>query len=225
MSNLKDGQLHKKRREYTFFGGGINWPAEIGGAFYINLNHRKDRRQEFENRMTSIGGPPVERFPGIKRKPGILGCGLTHLAILKEAKLRGYKSVLIFEDDFCPVVSPKEFWSSLQKFFDLKIQYDVLMLSHNIQRSEPYNNLLVRVLEAQTASAYIVNQSAYDTLIQTLEIGMTLLEQTGMHWIYANDQIWKKVQPQLQWFAFEPRLGKQCKSYSDNGEVVSNYKV
>jgi hypothetical protein len=52
---------------------------------------------------------------------------------------------------------------------------------------------------------------------------MPLLENTGMHWIYANDQIWKEYQKKDQWLYFIKRIGKQIDGYSDNSERMTNY--
>ena len=43
-----------------------------------------------------------------------------------------------------------------------------------------------------------------------------LLEQTNHHWLYANDHVWKRLQPPHHWFYFKKRIGKQRESYSDN---------
>ena len=52
---------------------------------------------------------------------------------------------------------------------------------------------------------------------------MPLLESTKMHWIYANDQIWKKKQITDKWYCFKTRLGKQRSGFSDNANSFMNY--
>lgn len=190
-------------------------PSIVGGAFYINLDHRTDRRAEFEGEMTRIG-LSCERFGATKRWPGIVGCGYSHLAVLKEARARQYESVLIFEDDFQFLVEPDAFWTLMESLKG--VPYDVIMLGYNIQHSEPHSNLLLRVMEAQTASAYLVHSRMYERLINLYEYAMPQLEQTGHHWIYANDQIWKSLQQTSEWFATKVRVGIQRPSYSDTGE-------
>jgi hypothetical protein len=190
-------------------------PLGVGGAFYINLDHRTDRRAEFEAEAAAMG-LACERFPGIRRRPGIVGCGYSHLAVLKEARDRGYESVLIFEDDFQFLVGKDEFWNIMDSLKG--VNYDVIMLGYNLQSSEPHSEHLLRVLEAATASAYFVHSRVYDKLITLYEYAMPELEHTGNHWIYANDQIWKNLQPTLLWFATAVRIGLQRPSYSDTGE-------
>lgn len=40
-----------------------------------------------------------------------------------------------------------------------------------------------------------------------------------MHWIYANDQIWKQFQETDHWFYFIKRIG-----YSDHAKSFVNYE-
>jgi len=82
---------------------------------------------------------------------------------------------------------------------------------------------ITRIKEAQTASGYIVNSSYYDTMIALYEDAMPKLLSTRHHWEYANDQIWKKLQIQDNWFCFKTRIGKQMDGYSDNANAFMSY--
>jgi len=187
----------------------------FGGVYVVNLDRRTDRLKEFIEQMDSVG-LPFQRFSAIETKPGVVGCGMSHLSILKDARRLGLKNVLIFEDDF-NFKNPEIFWSRISEFFAKNIEFDVLMLAYAIQKSEPYSEGLLKVLEAQTASAYVVNESFYDKLIAVNEEAVSLLSSTGQHWKYAVDQAWKKLQPNACWFAVEPRLGYQRASATDTG--------
>jgi GR25 family glycosyltransferase involved in LPS biosynthesis len=197
---------------------------QIGGIFYINLAKRTDRRCQIEDELARMG-LTAERFEGILKSPGIVGCGYSHLAVLKEARDRGLKNVLIFEDDFELLVDKETFFGELERFFQRGIPYDVVMLSYNIEKSVAIDDLIMKVDAATTASGYIVNSAFYDTLIELYETNLPLLESTGHHWLYANDQIWKQLQPSAQWFAFTKRLGRQRGSYSDNSCQFMDYGV
>jgi len=193
----------------------------ISHVFYINLNKRTDRRDQIEHELLDIEdaiGSKYERFEAIETPNfGILGCGKSHLQVLKLAKERGYNNVLILEDDFMFIVSKEEFKNELDSFFSLNIDYDVCMISYFLQKSEAcsYPNIS-KVIEAETASGYIVNSSYYDTLINLYELSMVGLEKTKMHWIYANDQIWKALQKKDNWYCLNNRIGVQRTGFSDN---------
>jgi glycosyl transferase family 25 len=189
--------------------------------YVINLDHRKDRLEEITKELDNL---KFKRFPAIKTSPGMIGCGLSHLAVLKEARELGLKEVLIFEDDFTFSESKEHCWKTVEEFLKNET-YDVVMLAYALNSSKPYKPGLLKVLDAQTASAYIVNNRFYDTLINLFEEAMPLLQSTRKHWLYANDQVWKKLQPGANWFAFEPRMGYQRKSFSDNTQSVTDYHV
>lgn len=97
-------------------------------AYYINLDYRIDRKESFEFESKKIG-LIANRYPGIlysendfpekikeyyenaldkntfqweeskKKKCAELGCAYSHVGIIKEAKAKNLKNVLIFEDD------------------------------------------------------------------------------------------------------------------------------
>lgn len=196
----------------------------LGGVFFINLAKRADRRVLIEGELEKMD-IEAERFEGIERSPGIVGCGYSHLSVLKEARDRGYKNVLIFEDDFEFIVDKETFWNEIRSFFRSGVEYDVIMLSYNIEKAESFNDQLHKIIAMTTASGYIVNSNFLDTLIELYETNLPLLEQTGKHWLYANDQVWKQLQPQSRWFAFKKRLGRQRGSYSDNSLQWMDYGV
>ena len=199
-------------------------PLGVGGAFYINLDHRTDRRAEIEAELDRIG-IPCERFPAIKHNSGIVGCGYSHLAVLKEARARGYESVLLFEDDFQFLVDKETFWSimaGIEK--DLSGSYDVVMLGYNMHHAGPHSENLMKVFDAQTTSAYIIHSRMYDILINLWEMATERLLHTGEHWVWALDQVWKRLQPSKEWYATKVRIGLQRPSFSDIGQkFVDNH--
>jgi len=186
--------------------------VDLGGVFYINLDHRTDRRAEIEKELADMD-LKFERFPAIRTQYGLVGCGLSHLAVLKEAKARGYPNVLIFEDDFQFLVTKEQFHTSLQKA--LTKEYDVIMLGYNTDETPEVVDGRMRLTNVQSASGYIVHSRMYDTLLAVQEEAVKRLDETKMHWLYANDKSWKVLQPTTLWYALQPRTGKQRPSISD----------
>ncbi len=199
-------------------------PDFIDKIIYINLNKRTDRKEQIEKELNDFG-LDYERFEAIEVPNfGTLGCGLSHLAVLKIAKEKNYENILILEDDFIFLVSKEEFYNQITDFFKLNLDYDTCFLSYNLINYEELNNGIVnKIIECQTASGYIVNRKYYDKLIELYEYAMPLLEQTKQHWIYANDQIWKQLQQKDNWYYFIKRIGKQADGYSDNAMYYVNY--
>ena len=200
----------------------------IDRIFYINLERRTDRRAEFEQQMREYGfsSNEYERLDAhYTPNLGIVGCGYSHLSVLKLAKARGYKNVLIFEDDFEFLVSPAEFRKRLAHFFEtVGNNYDVCMMAYNLHESSPGpSDGIGKVGYAQTASAYIVNGAYFDTLISLYEWAIPELAITGKHWIYANDVIWRDLQVRDRWYFLDPRIGKQRAGFSDNAASFQDH--
>lgn len=197
----------------------------IPKIFYINLDKRTDRREQIENELHKYNlYDKSERFPAIHTPDqGILGCTMSHLAVLRLAKERNYKQILILEDDFYFIVPPDEFERILQDFFDSTPDFNVCMIAYKLCQSEPTQQPFIqKVIEAQSASGYIVHQSFYDPLIKIFEEAIPLLRDTQQHWNYANDQIWKRLQPHSNWFAIT-RCGRQRDGFSDNSNKFESY--
>jgi hypothetical protein len=198
--------------------------SNIDKIFYINLDKRMDRRRDIEYELQRYGlCNLVERFPAISTPGrGIVGCTFSHLAVYKLAKERGYKNVVIFEDDFVFLSTKTVFYENMRKLFEGGVDFDVCMLAyHNTCDAVPTEyDFLLRTVEAQTAAGYIVNASIYDRLINLFEWAAHLLDETDQHWIYANDQVWKRLQQDcdVNWYCFKERIGKQQDGYSDNSE-------
>jgi GR25 family glycosyltransferase involved in LPS biosynthesis len=198
----------------------------INKIFYINLDKREDRKEEIETELRTYDLiDNAERIQAIETPgQGILGCTMSHLNSIKLAKERCYNNILILEDDFQFVISKEEFENQLQTFFENQIHYNVCMISYNIQRSEPTQYpFLKKVIEAQTASGYIVHHSFYDKMIELYEWAIPLLRDTKQHWHYANDQCWKRLQPEANWYCLSSRCGRQRPGYSDNSEQFQDH--
>jgi len=201
--------------------------ASVDRVFYINLERRPERRTAVEDELRKVGLlENAERFQAVDTSTfGILGCGLSHLAVLKTAKARGYRNVLIVEDDLVFLVEKEELEQSLRELFDSKLEFGVCMLAYNLVESEPVagHDFLQRVKKAHTAAAYLVAASLFDPLIELYEGAMPLLESTRQHWIYANDQIWTSLQREGNWYCFSKRIARQAPGWSDNAQAVIDH--
>ena len=194
--------------------------------YYINLERSPERKIQIESELNRFG-LEYERIDAVDNPAdGLVGCGKSHLIALKKAKENGYKNCLIFEDDFVFTVDKQTFDTNMTTFFNSNIEYDVCMLSYNLIKSKPVVEFpfLCKVLDAQTTSGYLVNSHYYDALIEIWEYGLIRLENTGQHWNYALDQIWKVLQPKNNWFAFSTRMGLQQPGYSYINNKMVDYR-
>lgn len=195
-------------------------------VFYINLKRREDRKKEMEEQLKKYG-IPAERFEAIDRPEptkGIVGCTQSHMEVLKLAKKRNYQTVLILEDDFEFTLEPSELMSALYQLKENNIRFDVCMLGYKLEQGEDTEyGFLKRAYVTQSASAYLVRREFYQKIIDLYEWAIPLLESTGEHWNYANDQVWNRLKPEALWYCIYPRVGKQRDGYSDNSETYTIY--
>ena len=189
-------------------------------SFYINLDSREDRREQFEEECKKMN-INVERFSAIKTFPGGIGCTESHLNVLKKARDLNLESVIIFEDDFQFLISREEYDQIL---LNLPDNYDVVMLSYNMKQSEPFNDMFGKVIEVQTTSGYIVHSRSYEKIINRVEEGLRLFKlYSSDHHSYILDQYWKPLQPISNWYYSLKRVGKQRSGFSNIMKAYIEY--
>jgi hypothetical protein len=101
------------------------------------------------------------------------------------------------------------------------------MLGQNTIESEdtgietPEKEKIIKILNSQTASGYIIKRSYIPTLLEIYGEDMTEYVRTNEWGNYFTDQSWKVLQPVDNWYSFTPSVGVQRPSYSDiqNGYI------
>jgi hypothetical protein len=107
--------------------GGIMY---VPPSYVINLKHRYDRLAELQLHLNlKIIKPTV--YEAIKYKPGYVGCARSHLNLIKEAKKRGDKMLLVFEDDVMPTANN----------FEARLLQVIMWLSNNMDKWEIFNSI------------------------------------------------------------------------------------
>ena len=204
----------------------INSLVDIKNIFYINLEHRKDRKEHIETQLKSVGLTHFERFNAIKLPNGMLGCSMSHLHCLKLAKKRNYDHVLICEDDMT-FLNPDLFIKQINTFFQNKPvnKWDVLLLGgNNVPPYQPIDETCVRVSHCQTTTCYFVNGHYIDTLIENFKDGiLCLMREPDNHRYYALDMYWLRLQKKDVWVLIVPLTVVQKEDYSDIQKRTTNY--
>ena len=203
-------------------------------VYYINLDHRTDRKEQFEKEMQKLGVPvsKLVRISGIYNKEfGILGCGLSHKKALETFLASPHTNCIIFEDDFQFTLDSNYVKYLLKSIFREKVPYDVVMLAGNLFKTQKTQwPFLQKVLDGQTASGFLITKDFAPKLVECLSESTVLLKD----WYdktkekkheYCNDIYWKKLQPKSNWYIVYPKTGIQRESYSDNEYKVTSYGV
>ena len=168
---------------------------DIKNAFYINLEHRTDRKEHVVNEMNNIGINPT-RFNAIKMTNGAIGCSLSHLKILEDAKKNKLDHILIVEDDIT-FLDPSLFKTQINKFFELhNNNWDVILFAgNNMPPFEIIDDTCVKVSRCQTTTGYLVNGHYINVLISNIKMGLThLINSPGDTVKYAIDKFWFALQ-------------------------------
>lgn len=188
-------------------------------VYYINLDARTDRKAQIEKELDRLGIRKRKRIPGVVAEFGQLGCAMAHLNALQDCEKNAYGSCLILEDDF--MFSSVNVRDAVERFWSVPLVWDVVMFAGVFEKFETTPvDLLLRVISAQTTSAYAVNRSFLPRLLANVRDSIHKLKTIDRS--YCIDQHWKTLQPDSHWFAFCPVLGYQRDSFSDiEGRDVS----
>ena len=188
---------------------------------YINLDCRPDRDTLCRDQLSQIGIDSPKRFSGFKTTDGIVGCGMSHLTILKDAKAKKFPYILICEDDIV-------FGSS--KILKTKIdklqndEWDMLLLGGNMFHPwSDHSEDAYRIHKCFTTTAYIIREHYYDTLINCWQEALEKLVKTKNR-NYSLDVAWFPLQQRDTWLLVKPLQVHQRAGYSDIENKNTDYK-
>jgi len=192
----------------------------IDKIIYINMDARTDRRAELEAEFARIGIPEdkIMRFPASSYNgcPNT-GCLVSHANVIHLAYEMGYRNVLVLEDDFRFIEDATKVNADIGAFFDMKLDWDVLMLTtcSAVIIPEYVGYLASRISSSTNGAGYLVNRPMMMELVELFDSNVENLFNTKAHWLYQNDILWKSLMPTKQWYMFNHYLGYQVGGYSD----------
>lgn len=156
-------------------------------AYVINLPSRTDRRQEMVKELRKAGMPftdgKVELFsairpdsPGPFASIGYRGAFLSHLSVLKQAKARGLKNVLVMEDDLQLRQDFNQYEEILLGEL-LETDWDLVHFGYGCDADFDAQKINVPILQPFSgeiigAQFYAVNGKALDQLIAFFEAAL-----------------------------------------------------
>lgn len=189
--------------------------------YCINLAHRKDRLLKFRKNIRNLGTDKITYFSAIdgtkvidhdwEHSKGALGCRLSHLTILKEAKHNNFKKILIFEDD-----------AIVLKSFRSKFEYLISIVGDNWDmiyfggkhylKPDVIDRKVIKLNNTLTTHSLAINHRCYDKLIKKIE--------EDKRWL---DSVIADLHPKLVVYGFQNMPVKQSDGYSDIVERNINY--
>lgn len=189
----------------------------VDKIYFINLPHRKDRFNHITQQLRKMRFKYISLIKGIylPNKPQV-GCALSHLSALKDAYVNKYKKIMVLEDDFTFKVSRNEFNKKVSNIYDKFGNWNVIQLSSiNYKSNNTSINGINRVIKADTTSGYITNLKTIPIIFNIFKtcINPNPIFKGNQS---AIDVAWQIIQPNLNWFIFNPQIGYQNeKFYSD----------
>ncbi len=189
--------------------------------FYINLEHRKERNLITIQELKKLGIKKPNRFNAITHDIPLVGCALSHIACLENAKELGWDYVIIFEDDI-KIENKKKVIEKFNKYIN-KDFWDVLYLGvWNYLPPLKVMNDLAKVVRGVCLHAYIVKSHYYDTLINHLKesVELKLINDIREN---NNDEYIHTLQKKDKWFCILPIHITQRDGWSDNFNEIRNF--
>jgi hypothetical protein len=163
-------------------------------CYCINLDKRPERWQQTLAAFQGTGIQPV-RFSAIEEKPGWIGCGKSHTAIIRAAKEKKLPWVLVIEDDCVPTAGFGERWPQIREdLWATREQWDIFY--GGVTTVHPPVHMITTSIgtvdQARSTHFYVINEGAYD---KALTWGP---DKTPIDYYWANTPIRQAfVQPFL----------------------------
>jgi len=181
--------------------------------YCINLDYRTDRWEQVQKEFEKVEIlNRVIRFSAIKEDDGRVGCIKSALAIIKIAKSKGLKNVLIFEDDVKFIVKnpEKHLKKAISKIGNLD-WYLFYLGSNTIDKLIKINRNLILLKNGRATHSLAYNKKIYDIIIRRYEgIEMINKFQDILDVYFAE-----KIQRKYMCLMINPMLTTQISDYSD----------
>lgn len=205
------------------------WTNHIDKIVYINLDHRTDRNIQMITEFTRLNIPSdkIVRLNAVKNKNGAIGCTLSHIKVLQMAIENKWNTLLVLEDDFNFIDNLSYINESIQHLFkDFNNEWKIVSLSRGARQdmNDIKDKYVSKAIAVSTTAGYIVKREFYDILLKNYKEGLNKLlkEPADKQHQFTLDAYWINLQPESEWYVFNPSIGYQRESFSDiEGRMVA----
>lgn len=191
--------------------------------FILNLDRRPDRLEFITNQLkrVSIEGERVSGVDGDLLDPdpkigngwnhkGQAGCVLSHRKIISLAKERGYKNILVIEDDTVFVDNFNQLFEQYWK--QVPDNWDLLYFGgSHLGKLKPVNVNVGRCTKSLTTNMYAMKNTLFDVVLNLIPSTDKELEMP-IDVYYSQIQSWSN---DFNSYAFKPHLVWQDSIFSD----------
>jgi glycosyl transferase family 25 len=193
--------------------------------YCINLDRRKDRWDETLLELSKWElSDSVTRFSAVDGNTlindtiinnGELGILTTHINIINEAKEKGYKNILIIEDDIEfteEILNLEQYMSSVPEDWDM-IYFGGNHNKHMGKQINFLNEKIIKLNETYGIHCVVINNTIYDLILDLISIRGKPID------VYYAD-----IQKSYNCYGFNPSIALQRESFSDIQNKNVNYK-
>jgi len=199
---------------------------DIKHVVYINLDSRQDKKIHIEEQLNLAGFNNFVRFKAIQTTDGAIGCSMSHLRCLENARDKNLPHILICEDD-TTFLKPHVFRYQFNTFLSKHTteEWDVVLLAgNNVLPYQAIDDTCIKVSHCQTTTCYLVNGKYFQTLIDNIKAGLyNLIKNPKNRFHFAIDKYWLNLQKKDRWFLIIPLTVVQKEGYSDIEHKNVNY--
>lgn len=220
----------------------MNISTYFDNIFIINLDHRADKWKLVTSELNKVGITKYERFSAIKPNledvseiykkniaarnnsdgpdetyiVGVMGCKLSHIEVIKLAKERHYKRVLVLEDD---VAFRKDathiFTNAVQQLSTLPTWHMIYFTGNHGNRFTKVAPNLIKLRGSHSTVGYGASERIYDEIIDN-----------AYDYPYHIDLFYKdKIHPKFACYCIMPHLVWNVNGYSDIEQGYRDYRV
>jgi hypothetical protein len=189
----------------------------IKTIYILNLEDRPDRYSDTLISLCSVRAP-LHRVHHYKAKkdglPPYIGATKNHVDVIKHFVDSGNENCLILEDDIVFIDDRKKFWNSFLELTKRHYGYTLcfLAISKIGQREELDELLSITKQECTTSSAYLLQKSTAQQVLNVASEGLSKMTTSGDHHTYCIDRYWCSL---LNNVFFRHKLAYQRPSYSN----------
>ena len=195
-------------------------------GFYINLEHRVDRRKNIEELKDKHSFfCNIKRMNAISNKRGDVGCSLSHITCLNELLKENDDYYMLIEDDLL-ILDDDNFKEFTKTFENIKNNdtWDLITLTPRGKTiKHNYIDGFNKIVDNQTTTGYIVKHRFIEELVKYYQTGVEGLMRNQDTNKYALDQCWKPLQEKSNFIYFNKIYAGQLEGYSDIEQKNINY--
>lgn len=170
-NTIHEEQFHDPNYITRFYGDNV---------YYINMDHRPERREHIENNVLGKLGIKAERISGVKGdsedalkmpnglRPGEKGCYLSHRKIAKKFLEKGGEWALIFEDDaaLSHGITQTDFEAVMSTALRHYPDVEILLFGSAYREAGPCKYCITKDNLAKLSHAYAMSKDAAKKLVQ-----------------------------------------------------------